>query len=61
MADVAEHHTKQKGERYQREDSWVHLLVPGNAVRVYNLLKAMREDIALYVGGGLSIFRFDGL
>ena len=50
MADVAEHDTKEKRERYNGEEPWVHFPVPRDAVNVDDLLESVSEIILFKEG-----------
>mmetsp|Transcript_3937 Transcript_3937/g.8463 ORF Transcript_3937/g.8463 Transcript_3937/m.8463 type:complete len:356 (+) Transcript_3937:1110-2177(+) len=61
MAKVAKHDSEQEGEGHDGEDSWVHLTVVGNAVRIHNGLEALGELVGPEVGGRLLVLHSQGL
>ena len=53
MAKVAEHHSEQKWKRYDGERRRIEFSIAGDAVGVYDILKATRELVEAMMSGRL--------
>ena len=57
MQYIAEHDPKQEREGDNSKQSWIELLIPGNAIGVNNLLKHVGELIQLVTSRGRFMLR----